>query len=257
MDGRERYYCRNFCQPNHCILVMFKPFITTMIMGSLLFPTLSDKAIASDMVHTIPAHNGSTKQLQPIQVPLANNSGVSINFASSGETIQKVWLDNPSFVTIDADGCLAGLPSSGNCQGSTASLIYLRRIQDLSIPGLPKTNHSLLTVVTENNGQKNVYLFRIVKANSPSLLVFEVVPNRPQNPHQTTPSNEPTVITTARITNGFKKAISQKLLSEDGALAQKINQFIGHLESGIPKTKAAQQVGISQQVVNKLEALGR
>ncbi len=234
---------------------MFKPLLTTFIMGSLL--PIPNIALASDLVHTIPAHNGSTKQLQPVQVPLASNSGVSINFASSGETIQKVWLDNPSFVTIDADGCLADLPSSGNCQGNTASLLYLRRIEDLSIPGLPPTNHSLLTVVTETQGQKNVYLFRIVKAKSPSLLVFEVVPNRPQNPHQQTPSNEPTVITTARITNGYKKAIAQQLLSEDGVLAQKINQFIGYLESGQSKAEAAQKVGISQPIVNKLEALGR
>lgn len=236
---------------------MLKPFITTMTVGLLLLPTLSSQAIASDMVQTIPAHNGNTKQLQPIQVPLAISSGVSLNFASSGETIQKVWLDNPSFVTIDADGCLKGLPSSGNCQGSTASLIYLRRIQDLSIPGLSKTNQSLLTVVTETQGQKNIYLFRIVKANSPSKLVFEVVPNRPQNSHQTPSSTEPTVITTARITNGYKKAISEQLLSEDGALAQKINQFIGYLESGHSKPEAAQQAGLSQPIINKLEALGR
>ena len=237
---------------------MLSRFFSLLICSSFLLPSLAiERARASDMVKTIPAHNGSTKQLQPVQVPLATGSGVSINFTSSGETIQKVWLDNPSFVTLDADGCLNGLPSSGNCQGSTASLIYLRRIQDLSIPGLPKTNHSLLTVVTENQGQKNVYLFRIVKAKSPSLLVFEVVPNRPQNPHQTTPSNEPTVITTARITNGFKKAIAQKLLSEDGALAKKINLFIGYLESGYSKYNAAQQAGLSQPIVNKLEALGR
>ncbi len=236
---------------------MLSRFFSVLIGSSfLLFPPI-ERAIASDMVHTIPAHNGSTKHALPVPIPLATGSGVSINFTSSGETIQKVWLDNPSFVTLDADGCLNGLPSSAHCQGSTASLIYLRRIQDLSIPGLPKTNQSLLTVVTENQGQKNVYLFRIVKANTPSKLVFEVVGNRQRNTNQTQPSTEPTVITTARITNGFKKAITQKLLSEDGALAQKINQFIGYLESGITKTKAAQQVGLSQQVVNKLEALGR
>ena len=235
---------------------MFKPFIATLIIGSLVLP-VSQMAIASDLVKTIPAHNGSTKQTQPIAVPLAMGSGVSLNFASSGKTIQKVWLDNPSFVTLDADGCLAGLPSSGNCQGNTASLIYLRRIQDLSIPGLPKTNHSLLTVVTENQGQQNLYLFRIVKANAPRQLVFEVVGNRQTDINQAPPSTEPTVITTARITNGFKKAISQKLLSEDGALAGKINLFIGYLESGYTKFNAAQKAGLSEPIINKLEALGR
>ena len=237
---------------------MLSRFLSLAITGSFLLPSFSiESAIASDMVKIIPAHNGSTKQLQPVQMPLATGSGISINFTSSGETIQKVWLDNPSFVTIDADGCLDGLPSSGNCRGKDASIIYLRRINDLSIPGLPKTNQSLLTIVTENQGQKNVYLFRIVKANTPSKLVFEVIGNPRRSISQTLPSTEPTVITTARITNGFKRAISQNLLSEDGVLAEKINLFIGYLESGQSKGEAAQKAGLSQPIIHKLEALGR
>ena len=237
---------------------MLSRFFSILIASSFLLPSFSiESAIASDMVKTIPAHNGSTKQLQPVQIPLATGSGISINFTSSGETIQKVWLDNPSFVTIDSDGCLAGLPSSGNCQNQDASILYLRRIQDLSIPGLPKTNQSLLTIVTENQGQKNVYLFRIVKANTPSKLVFEVIGNPRRSISQTLPSTEPSVITTARITNGFKRAISQNLLSEDGVLAEKINLFIGYLESGQSKGEAAQKAGLSQPIIHKLEALGR
>ena len=245
-------------QSNYQLLIMLSRFFSLLIAGSFLLPSFSiERAIASDMVKTIPAHNGRTKQLQPVQIPLATGSGISINFASSGEKIQKVWLDNPSFVTISADGCLSGLPSSGNCQGNNASIIYLRRIQDLSIPGLPKTHQSLLTIVTENQGQKNVYLFRVIKANSPSKLVFEVIGNPRINLSQTFPSTEPTVITTARITNGFKRAVSQKLISQDGVLAKKINLFIGYLERGQSKGEAAQKAGLSQPIINKLEALGR
>ena len=246
------------CPLSHQLLIMLSRFFSILIASSFLLPSFSiESAIASDMVKIIPAHNGSTKQLQPVQMPLATGSGISINFTSSGETIQKVWLDNPSFVTIDADSCLDGLPSSGNCQSKDASIIYLRRINDLSIPGLPKTNQSLLTIVTENQGQKNVYLFRIVKANAPSKLVFEVIGNPRRSISQTLPSTEPTVITTARITNGFKRAISEKLLSEDGVLAEKINLFIGYLESGQSKGEAAQKAGLSQPIIHKLEALGR
>ena len=246
------------CPLSHQLLIMLSRFFSILIASSFLLPSFSiERAIASDMVKIIPAHNGSTKQLQPVQIPLATGSGISINFTSSGETIQKVWLDNPSFVTIDADSCLDGLPSSGNCQSKDARIIYLRRINDLSIPGLPKTNQSLLTIVTENQGQKNVYLFRIVKANTPSKLVFEVIGNPRRSISQTLPSTEPSVITTARITNGFKRAISQNLLSEDGVLAKKINLFIGYLESGQSKGEAAQKAGLSQPIIHKLEALGR
>ena len=58
-------------------------------------------------------------------------------------------------------------------------------------------------------------------------------------------------------TNGFKRAISQNLISEDGVLAKKINLFIGYLESGQSKGEAAEQAGISQPIIHKLEALGR
>ncbi|MEA5512397.1 hypothetical protein VB715_21745 [Crocosphaera sp. UHCC 0190] len=217
------------------------------------------KAVASDMVQTIPSHNGTTKQLSPLNIPLAPGSGVSINFAPSGETIQKVWLDNPSFVVIDADGCLSGLPSSGgNCQQSNASLIYLRRINDLPIPGLPKTHQSLLTVVTKGNGGTNLYLFRITKANKASKLVFEVISHNPSTVKgDEFKSTEPLVLTTARFSRGVKAAIEQDLLKKGGNLAQKINLFLGYLESGLSKETAAQKAGISLALVNKLEALGR
>lgn len=239
-----------------------KSIVKLIIIGIIVIPINPPVVHGADMVQTVPAHNGTTKQLNPIPVPLAPGSGVSINFAPSGEIIQKVWLDNPSFITLDANGCLAGLPSSnGNCQAQDSSLIYLRRIEDLSIPGLPKTNQSLLTVVTEFQGKTNVYLFRVTKANTPSKLVFEVVANRPRNGHLnqlfTKPSTEPLVITTARITNGFKRAIANKLLEKEGNLSQQINEFIGYLESGLSKAEAAQKVGVSQAVINKLEALGR
>ncbi len=146
-----------------------------------MFSLGTSTVYGTDMVQTIPSHNGTTKQLSPLNIPLAPGSGVSINFAPAGETIQKVWLDNPSFVTIDADGCLAGLPSFGDdCQESYASLIYLRRINDLTIPGLPKSSQSLLTVVTEKQGQTNIYVFRINKASTASKLVFEVISSHPK-----------------------------------------------------------------------------
>lgn len=216
-------------------------------------------AVYADMVQTIPSHNGTTKQLSPINIPLASGSGVSLNFAPSGEIIQKMWLDNPSFVVIDADGCLSGLPASGgNCQGNNASLIYLRRINDLPIQGLPKTNQSLLTVVTKGNSGTNLYLFRITKANRASKLVFEVISNNPRTLSQTEfKPTEPLVLTTSRLSRGFKVAMEQKLLKQGTDLTKKINMFIGYLESGLSKQESAEKAGISQDIVNKLEALGR
>ncbi|KAF3885055.1 MULTISPECIES: hypothetical protein [Nostocales] len=92
--------------------------------------------------------------------------GTNLSFIQAGETIKKVWLDDPSKVTLDFDGpmCLQfGQQGSetGDCESSAASVIHLRRIQKLNIPGLPNTNSTLLTVVTEKQGQRKLYTFRV------------------------------------------------------------------------------------------------
>jgi hypothetical protein len=91
--------------------------------------------------------------------------GTNLSFIQAGETIKKVWLNDPSRVTLDFDGpmCLqfGQQDSGGDCENSAASVIHLRQIQKLNIPGLPNTNSSLLTVITERQGQKKLYTFKV------------------------------------------------------------------------------------------------
>ncbi|HIK03309.1 MAG TPA: hypothetical protein IGS40_01120 [Trichormus sp. M33_DOE_039] len=91
--------------------------------------------------------------------------GTNLSFISAGETIRKVWLNDPSQVTLDFDGpmCMQfGQDNSGDCKNSGANVIQLRRIAKLKIPGLPKTNNTLLTVITEAQGQPKLYTFRVL-----------------------------------------------------------------------------------------------
>ncbi len=102
--------------------------------------------------------------------------GTNLSFIPAGEIIKKVWLDDPSQVTLDFDGpvCLQfGQQSSntgsssaantgGDCENSAANVIHLRRIQKLAIPGLPSTDTTLLTVVTEGQSKKKVYTFQVI-----------------------------------------------------------------------------------------------
>ncbi len=92
--------------------------------------------------------------------------GTNLNFIPTGETIKKVWLDDPSQVTLDFDGqlCPEFSPQSNNtenCENSGASVIHMRRIQKLNIPGLPHTDSTLLTVVTEGQGRRKLYTFQV------------------------------------------------------------------------------------------------
>jgi hypothetical protein len=58
------------------------------------------KAIASDRAMQV--HLGDS----PV-IPIAQGQGVTITFIPSRQIVQKVWLDNPNWLTLDADGCLS------------------------------------------------------------------------------------------------------------------------------------------------------
>lgn len=117
--------------------------------------------------------------------------GTNLSFIPAGETIRKVWLDDPSQVTLDFDGPMCvqfGEESagSGDCENSAASVIHLRRIEKLDIPGLPHTDNTLLTVITEKQGRKRLYAFRVLygegSAEYSTLAVFPDPPNSGEMP---------------------------------------------------------------------------
>ncbi|MEA5564531.1 hypothetical protein [Anabaena sp. UHCC 0399] len=96
--------------------------------------------------------------------------GTNLSFIPAGETIRKVWLNDPSQVILDFDGpmCMQfGQESgaTGDCKNSGANVIQLRRIAKLKIPGLPNTNNTLLTVITDAQGQPKLYTFRVLYGN--------------------------------------------------------------------------------------------
>jgi hypothetical protein len=94
--------------------------------------------------------------------------GTNLSFIPTGEVIKKVWLNDPSQVTIDFDGpvCMQfgqePNSSAADCKNSGANVIQLRRIQKLDIPGLTNTSNTLLTVVTEAQGKNKLYTFRVI-----------------------------------------------------------------------------------------------
>ncbi|MBH8550881.1 hypothetical protein I8751_00425 [Nostocaceae cyanobacterium CENA357] len=98
--------------------------------------------------------------------------GTNLSFLPSGETIKKVWLNDPSQVTMDFDGPMCMQfgqernMNSGDCKNSAANVIQLRRIQKINIPGLPDIDNTLLTVITEGQGKTKLYTFKIMYEES-------------------------------------------------------------------------------------------
>ncbi|HBL12329.1 MAG TPA: hypothetical protein DD379_13155 [Cyanobacteria bacterium UBA11162] len=134
-------------------------------------------------VQTLPvsapvANSASPISVSPVvDIELAYGYGVTISFIPVGETVQKIWLDDPSFLTVDVDGCLKGL--NEDCDKQVATLIHLRRINQIDIPHIPHTGRTMMTVVTRGeNGEQKIYLFHIKKTDKVSdlMLVINIFP---------------------------------------------------------------------------------
>ncbi|BCL34437.1 hypothetical protein [Nostoc sp. MS1] len=98
--------------------------------------------------------------------------GTNLSFIPAGEKIRKVWLNDPSQVTLDFDGpmCMQFGQQSGNsedCKNSSANVIQLRRIPKLNLPGVRSTQNTLLTVITEGQGQSKLYTFKVLYEDTP------------------------------------------------------------------------------------------
>lgn len=212
---------------------------------------------ASDLVRIVKvSEGGGINQMQPIEVKLANGYGVTITFFQSGQKIIKAWLNNPAFVVLDADGCLVGL-SAKNCQTSGSSVLHLKRIQDLPINGLPKTNFSLLTLVTHGTKGNGVYVFRIIKANTPGALVYEIMPSSPPVTAEFMQNDQMREL----LLRGLEQALSSNNLAIRGQikaeLTPKLLQFRDSLKNGSDILVALEQAQLDIDTLTLLIQLGK
>jgi hypothetical protein len=165
--------------------------------------------------------------------------GTTLNFRTSGEKVYKTWLDDPSQVTLDFD--------DPNCRTVTekqpcaAQILHLRRINRLSFPGLPTTPTTTLTVVTD----RNLYQFHLTFPNSgtPTAAIVEVQPTRPSS--------------RSIIQRGLEVAVSRNLLNQGDALWKRVQLFLQLTEQGASTNQAAQQAGVSPQLIRRLTEFGQ
>lgn len=193
------------------------------------------------------SQGAQVRQQEPEIIRLAPDYGVSLSWLGAGETIKKVWLDNPSFLVMDADGCLEGL--NQGCTGE-ANVLHLRRIEPLNLPNIPSTNHSLLTVITENNGQGGFYIFKIVKSNTPHHLVYKVLD--PPSPSRNTQSNFYTT-----LNRGIRVARREGYLIDGSELDIKLSILMSELQTGGDLEAIAREQNVSTQIINRLIQLSQ
>jgi len=210
-----------------------------VLMLASLFAAVP-KAIASDRAMQVRLGDS------PV-IPIAQGEGVTITFIPSRQIVQKVWLDNPTWLTVDADGCLEGL-GTGSCEHNSATSIHLRRIKPLQIEGLPATGTSLLTVISRDaSGELKISTFKLVSATSAQHSLVEVVP--------AAGLRLPDTINPVLVQRGRDVAISQGWLRKSDRLSQKIDEFLT-LSQTEPTLVAAQRAGISMALIERLSVLG-
>lgn len=207
----------------------------------------------------VPEATGQTGAPPPL-IQLSPGYGVNISFIPTGETVQKVWFDNPSFATLDADGCLSGLGGQQReCLGNQVRVLHLRRITPLDIPGLPKTNSTLLTVITSGKAGRQVYLFQVAVGSerSSQYHTIEVTPRQltARNARQYRPVVES--ITDWQTFNwGLTVAQERRLVRPGQPLWNRIQNFLVKVKVGEQIEAAAQSSGISLTLVKRLQELG-
>lgn len=197
--------------------------------------------------------SGDAGTLQTINV--WNGHGVSISFFQTGEIIKRAWIDDPSQILIDTDGCLQGIDS--NCENPGAGLIHLRRINRIEIPGLPQVWGTHLTIITESSGnQRRSYHFRIVPADGDPQYSQVAIINDPPPPRSLQPLRANFNIA-REVRAGVGVALTNQWINLSDPLHQRITNFIGYLTQGDEIETAADKAVVSMQLVNKLIEIGQ
>ena len=223
------------------------------------FTNISMKVIAGEMnfrkerISSFVATGNSESEIPLIK--LSPGYGVNISFIPTGETIEKVWLDNPGIASLDVDGCLSGLGKE--CEEDTgATVLHLRRIKPLDFKQLPSSTTSLLTVVTKGSDKRRVYVFRIIPGDAtPKIHTIEITDDKEEfNINRL--GNTTDTINLQLINRGFIVAQQQRLISLKSPLIPRVRNFLVSIRAGEQINMAARKNGISLQLVNRLIELG-
>lgn len=175
-----------------------------------------------------------------------SGAGLNINFVATGEKITKVWLDDPSRLTVDFDAPL---------DGGGASIVHLRRIQGLDFHRLPATPTTVLTVVTQGQlGEKKLYQFEIAYGSgTPSYSTVNVNPDirpqlqRQQRRHQRLRQR------LERIETGLALAQSHNQSAKNEQVFSRVKTLMAFVRSGLSVEEAARRVNVSMSVIRQLE----
>jgi hypothetical protein len=126
------------------------------IFSALFIPKLAS-------ARTVYLEQIATESNRMTEIEVWSGYGLNINFIPTGQIIQKVWLDDPSRITLSFDGQLCQPINEQNCTNKGATVIHLKQIEKIEFPNIPQsaTGATLLTIITEGNLGRNLYQFKV------------------------------------------------------------------------------------------------
>lgn len=190
-----------------------------------------------------------------VEILLRNGPGTNIDFSETDEVVQRVWLDDPGFATIDFDGKLCDPNDRCDPQnGGGASIIHLRRVVGITFPNIPRANSTLLTVVTNSGEGKKTYLFKISYGGGAAQ--YSVIPDNQGALGNGITINNGRVANWDDVERGLRLAIEQKLLLPDSPVISRTNQFLAAVRNGSGINQAMITSGLSMAIVSRLAQMG-
>lgn len=129
-------------------------------------------------------------QQEVLTINLHSGLGTNISFNAVNETVETMFLDNQSYISLTTDGCLSKSETQPCASGSAPTLVHLSLIDDIELPGVIRVNKraghkSLLTVVTNDaRRQKKTYVFTLKlfgkNDSQRHVALIQIVPTAPK-----------------------------------------------------------------------------
>jgi hypothetical protein len=144
-------------------------------------------------------------QQEVLTINLHSGLGTNISFNAVNETVETMFLDNQSYISLTTDGCLSKSETQPCASGSAPTLVHLSLIDDIELPGVIRVNKraghkSLLTVVTNDaRRQKKTYVFTLKlfgqNDSQRHVALIQIVPTAPKPLAKPAPSAIVKVVT--------------------------------------------------------------
>lgn len=188
-----------------------------------------------------------------VSVTVWPGSGTNIDFSGLGESVYRIWLDDPSRITVDTDNDLL--------DGGGAQVIHLRRIEGVDFAGLPTTAQTLLTVATVNRArQTTLYQFPVFYSTGTpaySTIALTLPPaSRAPAPRIQLAAAPLGGASLETLQLGLAALIREGTIAADGPLVERVKTFKSLVRNGETPVEAAGTAGVNMRVIETLAARG-